>query len=210
MAPKGHSDIWRYQSQEQDGFSCFSSCEESGTGLSYTILAVRGKRSSNIWKNLVKGSFETKECHKIHFAALEKLGLWYILPHIMKITVKPSSFNQLLQMVLSLPEGFLCGDRRGTNFFPKFILSKKDERVYFNLNEIDKPIWEQVLEFCCPQKRSEDYPFPKQSRSAGYIRTSFSPSHVIQPTSCGQTHFHLTLSMPQVLLSSHNVLSVGS
>lgn len=53
----------------------FSSCKEKGTGPYYTILAVRGERSSSVWKNWVKGSLETRESHKIRFAVLGKSGL---------------------------------------------------------------------------------------------------------------------------------------
>lgn len=66
------------RSEDLRAKNSFSSCKEKGTGPCYIILAVRGERSSSVWKNWVKGSLETRVIHKIHLAVLEKSGLWYM------------------------------------------------------------------------------------------------------------------------------------
>lgn len=63
------------RSEDLTAKNSFSSCKEKRSGPFYTILAVRGERSSSVWKNWAKGILETKEGHKIHFAAVEKSGL---------------------------------------------------------------------------------------------------------------------------------------
>lgn len=193
IAPKG--SLWDLRMSEQRTAS--AAVKKRGLDLTpYCItLAVREERSFSVWKNWVKGSLETWESKKIHFAVLEKSGLWYVLMHIMKITVKPFSFSQLLQEIQSLQEIAFWRQEKG-QFFRTFLSKKRWKLI--------NPFERRQLNFVA-LTRAKSIISHSNTGLWKFIKINFPSSLTIQPPTCGSTYFHLTLPIPQVLLSSHSI-----